>query len=1790
MDVFDLRETLISKYQDYVRSFIRTRNKRIQDLVDKELKEGLLWPRPLVQLNPFFECGKSIPELVDEKILSEECKRIFRIGKTASSEGSILSLHRHQEEAIRVASPRTTAEPGDNYVLTTGTGSGKSLSYIIPIVDYCLRVGARNKRTKAIIIYPMNALANSQMGEVEKFLVAGYPEGKQPVSFARYTGQESDEDRDKIQDNPPDILLTNYVMMELILTRNEEHRIIRAAQNLRFLVLDELHTYRGRQGADVGMLVRRIREDLHANSVQHIGTSATIAGAETFAAQQTEVAEMASALFGSTVKPEHVIGEYLRRYTIDSDISSDFFKSNLKQAVLSGLTAEEQSSPDHFRRNPLAAWIEAIFGLTKENGSERKRRATPLPVRGQGGAAENLAQDTQLNPGDSPLTEETCASAIEAILMAGYSLRDPSSNLPIFAFRVHQFLSRGDTVYASLGFEDSRNLTVHAQQFVPGTDKAHLLFPLEFCRECGQEYYRINAFFDKRGKDGKPLAGARCVSVLPRSTNDWMAGAKDNKGTPGYLLISSDLDVAWPDDQDQMLKRVPEDWLETGDDQQLRIAGNRRDWLPRKVTLAPTGISTEDGVPAWFLSQPFRFCPCCGVSYDPRQQSDKAKLGTLGIDRRSTATTILTLTAVRALREQDSTVLERDARKVLSFSDNRQDASLQSGHFNDFVEVGLLRGAIYSAAAKAGAPGLRHDELTQKVFESLNLEFRDFAQKPEAKFADRNNTIRALQNLLGYLLYRDLRRGWRIVAPNLEQCGLLLIGYESLNELCAANEEWQSVEVGEKPVTVHSALRTATPEIRERISHALLDYLRRELVLKADYLDPTYQERIRQQSGQYLVPPWAIDEDETRLDVAAFAYPRAKRPGRDYDDHVFISPRGSFANFLCRRGVLSHLPVPPKRNEVADIIPQLFLILEKAGLLQPVLKPEEGDSVAGYQIPASSLIWTAGEGRLALHDPIRMPNLPEGGRPTNEFFVRFYQNEALKTRGIQAREHTAQVPYELRESRERAFANAELPVMFCSPTMELGVDIKRLNVVNLRNVPPTPANYAQRSGRAGRSGQPALVFTYCAGGSQHDQWFFRRPHLMVSGSVSTPRLDMANEDLIRAHVHAIWLGETGARLGRSLREVLDVNGDAPSLAIVPSVRHDLEKVHAQEHSRAKARSVLASVPDLPDSDWWFDGWIDMVLHQTIPEFEKACERWRSLFRSAQNQMLKQNKIRMDASASARDKDEARRLYGEAESQLKLLTEAKNAVQSDFYSYRYFASEAFLPGYSFPRLPLSAYIPGRKRVTGTDEFLSRPRFLGISEFGPRALVYHEGARYRIHKVIMPVREDTTGATLARVKLCGSCGYLHPATSNKIFDKCDHCHRVFDKEDVELPNLFRLENVSTRRVDRISSDEEERLRQGFEIKTGLRWAESRGAPVFRVGSTQLPDETKLTLTYGHTATVWRINYGLNRREDREDRGFWLDVERGYWVASPFEKDDGKPQTEAADPTSAKREKVIPYVEDRKNCLLVEISPVPESKILASLQAALKHAIQVVYQLEDNELAAEPLPDRKNRRQLLFFESAEGGAGVLRLLIDEEQALAEVARKALEICHFSPDGQDLKRAPRAREDCEAACYDCLLSYTNQGDHASIDRHAIRDFLLRLAKATVRRSSASEAPEDQYARLRAACESGLEKEWLEFIDKNRFRLPTHAQRRDPIVGSRPDFTYDLPGSHVAIYVDGPVHDFPERAARDVEIRERMEDNGWLVIRFHHAEEWLTITQSYPSVFGAHSGSDRPSGTGGHS
>jgi ATP-dependent helicase YprA (DUF1998 family) len=294
MDVFQVRDRLIGDYRDFTGSFVDIHDKRIREHVDDRMARGYQWPDPWLSLNPNFASGGTITELVETGLLQPECERIFRL-KDKRPDGPVLRLHKHQREAIEAA--RT----GSSYVLTTGTGSGKSLSYITPAVDRVLAaksLGTYQRGIKAIAVFPMNALANSQLHELQKFLTVGFPDGP-PVRFARYTGQESQEQRAQILANPPDILLTNYVMLELLLTRPRDRGLIEAATGMWFLVLDELHTYRGRQGADVALLVRRLRDACDAPDVQCIGTSATMTTEDDVTEQRIEVARVATTLFGT---------------------------------------------------------------------------------------------------------------------------------------------------------------------------------------------------------------------------------------------------------------------------------------------------------------------------------------------------------------------------------------------------------------------------------------------------------------------------------------------------------------------------------------------------------------------------------------------------------------------------------------------------------------------------------------------------------------------------------------------------------------------------------------------------------------------------------------------------------------------------------------------------------------------------------------------------------------------------------------------------------------------------------------------------------------------------------------------------------------------------------------------------------------------------------------------------------------------------------------------------------------------------------------------------------------------------------------------------------------------------------------------------------------------------------------------------------------------------------------------------------------------------------------------------
>ncbi len=1723
MDVFAFRDRLVDEYGQFSRSFARIRAEDIAAHVSHEYQEERFWPAPMVQLNPSFVPGADIGGLVAEGLLHAECERIFRANKTEDGNtGTALTLHKHQEEALRIA------ERGESYVLTTGTGSGKSLSYFIPIVNHVLRRRAAGeaKRISAIVVYPMNALCNSQMEELKKFLIDGYGEGKELVRFARYTGQEKEGDRTALAANPPDILLTNYVMLELMLTRHAspDPQIVKLAEGLRFLVLDELHTYRGRQGADVAMLVRRVRDRMNPDLLC-VGTSATMASEGTAAERSQVVADVASRLFGAPVKPANVVTETLRRVTTEEPPAD---AAALASAVADGVPMNADYSA--LRCHPIAAWVETTLGLQRQdNRPDGKwvRTSAPKTVL----AAGKLLREASGRPLDE------CCDFLRRFLLLAFSTLDEHRR-PLFAFRLHQFIAGAGDVFTTLEPPGVRYLTLDGQQFRPG-DRDKPLFPVVFCRSCGQEYLPVWAAF----ADRQP------VRITDRELNE--KTAEDDGTIHGYFMP----------DPDSMYdgERYPDEWLETVRDGTQRLRQTFRRYRPVPFCVSTKGDADAHGLAGWVIPGAFRFClnPDCEAVFDGSVRSEISKLSSLSSEGRSSATTVLTVAAMRHLLQESS--LPDSARKLLGFTDNRQDASLQAGHLNDFVMILLLRGALLASLRNQPDGTLTDDVLTHRVFEHLRLSSADYASVPDAKGAKAEGARRALRDVLGYRLYFDLRRGWRFTHPNLEQLGLLSINYSSLEECASDQEEWSKC---------HSLLAAATPTTRQKLLRELLDRMRRELCIKTIYLDGDHMEQVRNRSYAELREPWGL-ADEERLMTSAAMIPRPKRTSdRIVARTMYLSHRSAFGRRV--RATLG-AKITVDEGGYNDIVDHMLKVLGTYGLVEKF--DIEGEK--GYRVPASVIEWRLGS--------------DEQQDNANQFFLDLYDNVAEMLRGddrflhrLQAREHTAQVPQDDRIQREAQFRTAALPILYCSPTMELGVDIKELNTVYMRNVPPTPANYAQRSGRAGRSGQPALVITYCAARSPHDQWFFRKQASMVAGVVNPPSLDLTNEDLIRSHLHAVWLGETGVALGPSVQHVLD-REQTQELPLLDNISAQIDRPAVRRAASARGIAILGMLRDTltpQAAPWYTADWLDHTIRSAHLSLNSAFERWRTLFKATREQMDRSHAIQMNAAADEKTRKDASDRYREASRQQGLLLDGRGTMSSDFYAYRYLASEGFIPGYNFPRLPLLAYIPPRREKIVRDNFLSRPRFLGLSEFGPRSIIYHEGSTYRVRRAILTPRDAESIATsstlpVRRCRLCDSCGYGH-FDDQADHDRCVNCDSKLGGLLTLLDKLYRIDQVSTQRADRITSDEEERQRQGYEMITTLRYAEQDGirrfTPViFKAGETSL-----LTASYGPAATVWRINLGWRRRKNKGQFGFNIDVASGEWS-----RDEQAPEGENDDAPDGKViQRIIPFVEDRRNVLLLRPSETLSDNQITTLAFALKRGIESIFQLEDSELAAEPLPDKDRRNAILFYEAAEGGAGVLTRIATDPQAIRRVAKRALEVCHFtSPSGlwADAAELENTDQGCEAGCYRCLLSYSNQPEHERIDRKdpALISLLCRLVHAdTQTGNAAGVGAEDAYAVLQRLCGSGLERNWLETVRTGGYRLPDRAQPLLMDFSTQPDFAYDQ--TKALIYVDGPHHRDKNVKQMDDTKRRSLRDAGYKVVVFTEDKTgWPKLFASLPFIFG---------------
>ncbi|OSZ72087.1 DEAD/DEAH box helicase [Sphingomonas sp. IBVSS1] len=1608
MNVFELDADLIARYEQFARSFTMIRADDLRNQVDAIYAGGQFWPEPLIGLNPQFLPGEAVSDLVANEVIDPALQDVFALGNPRKP----ISLHKHQEEAL------TKALLKRNYIVTTGTGSGKSLCFFVPIIDRILKArrAGEPRRTRAVVIYPMNALANSQREELEKFIAgSGLDENLRPT-FARYTGQEQDAERRKAAENAPDIILTNFMMLELLMTRQDEldRKVIANMAGLEFLVLDELHTYRGRQGADVAMLVRRVRERMGSKQMLCIGTSATMASGEQDAGRKA-VSAVGSTLFGSPVSPDDVITESLQRRT--DGLPSEAILRNAVQGP------PPVGSAKAFTADPLACWIEMNIGL---EGGETLKRRRPQTLTD---AARKLAATTGLPEAD-------CRKALADRLIAMSELRDERDQA-FMAFKLHRFISGAGNAHATLAPAGERRVSLAAEKYDRAEADARL-YPVFFCRDCGQEVHSVSI-------DATGIVVARPIDVHPRQ-------GRDHDGVQHGFLVpdaAGDLDFAG------QIEDYPDDWIEQTPTGTPRLKSQHRGKHDgRRLHLGVDGHRSDDGLLCWFFPGAFQFCPRC-KSQPPSQARDINKLAGLSAEGRSSATTLIT-SSVLAWMEKQGVPSEAHRRKLLGFTDNRQDAALQSGHFNDFIFVTLLRGAMLRAVRTAGEDGLPPEEFGNALRKALGFdpERKDrreqwMSDPNPVSFAALDEAKKAINRVLAHRLWNDLRRGWRFTNPNLDQLDLIRVDYPGIHFLaddqdaCSGQHRERQTDSERRGFEL---LAQVPNETRREMFQLLFDHMRQGLAVAVDALDANELEAVAMKSRQVLKDPWSISLEEQNYDLNYQTTLVLGTQGGKNDRIVRVSARSMLAKSLAK--LVGGLPL-------VDREPLIEAMLLAAARHQMTREFGAGP-VMGWRLAPGALRLIAGEGK---------PRRGQG----NRFFTELYSDVAARLASpgglpisFEAREHTAQVDALLRELRECRFRYGDsdrqrmeemagekrvlaekrdfLPLLYCSPTMELGVDISQLNVVYLRNAPPTPANYAQRAGRAGRSGQAALVVTYCAAQSPHDQYYFARRTDLVAGIVKAPAIDLLNPDLLTSHVHAEWLAAAGEGLGTSIPENLDMEKD--ELPICDRLKTAFAVATSDAEAQARAERVVASALPREGSVQIGEPASFVAARWSVAAagIDHAFDRWRGLYKSAHEERRAASALGDRPGLSVKQRQEARSRYYSADKQVELLASGVSSASSDFYAYRYLATEGFLPGYNFPRLPLYAFVDGDKGST----VLQRPRFLALAEFGPNSLVYHEGKAYRCNRAKLRPGTLTKDNQLdtQTMRCCQACGAAH---SNETQERCVVCNESLTEEG-RLSKLYRIENVDALPGARITANDEDRQRRGFELRTVFEWDPARQSTLL-LKTDQGP---LAAIRYGPQTKLSRVNLGLRRRAEPASTGFDIDTITGKWLKNEAQGDD-----EGADPAGARRQSIVPLVEDTKNALLLKFDRLVEldKAQMATLQHALVRAIETEHVLEAGELLGEPLPTRDNRRALLFYEASEGGAGVLKRLMDGPERWQRLAAVALELMHYQEDEHG--ELVDSSDACVAGCYRCLLSYYNQPDHEMIDRRdpAVLAVLAQLA-----------------------------------------------------------------------------------------------------------------------------------------
>jgi len=1734
MNIFNALDKVRETYRQYVFTFQKFRNPVIKRWVDSKLTQGgLLWKDPYVELNQRFEMGATLNQLIDEGLLHEKTREVFTYRDGDEITDKPVKLYKHQEQAIR-----SILEQKQNTIITTGTGSGKSFCFGIPIINECLRLKAEGKEgIKAILVYPMNALANSQYFDFAERLkdtdltIAMYTGDTHmsPATARAFYMEATGRDkpfpcellsREEIQANPPDILLTNYVMLEYILIKHEDSVLFPVKNKglLQFLVLDEIHSYAGQKGADVACLVRRLKQRTGtAETLRCIGTSATVQGGEGEKEEEI-IAKFAQDMFGEAFNPEAVIGETLKRLVFPPAKTLPE-KVQVSDELVARFVGEMETA------KPLT---EALLGHQIEDSLDSSKLGELLweqqtvqflySTLTQDAASLSAIAAEYQKTHRPEATEDEVHNELKAALLLGSIAKievDGKEEL-LFISKVHEFFSQGRTITSCItqkGPHLNDKGENRCNQCMSISKEDIHTFPLTFCRSCGQEYYGI--YYNDQNQ------------VSPRNIDDF-----EEDGTNAYLVKGKLADVE---------ASLPEEWFTP---KTKEVRKNYLEQKPRNILYCPycntldADCSCENKVEVVLVPHPFLNCVECGVHYD-RKPREFNKLFTFGSIGRSTGTDVLISEIISHLDE--------DERKLIAFSDSRQDTALQAAHLTNLHKRVQFRRNIYQMLIDYGhieesTDGMPLEDVGDNLFETLTKNNALPKLKTDKKtYGQRSTRIEeAYRNYLTYCTILDLAEPKQRNQQNLEQVGLLKVRYSGVDEFANDEEAWITIPI----------LRKLSPERRRDYLNGLFDVIRRQLAIDHNFLDNF---RFKKEVLSKLSPiedDWLIHDDSGTFRRIGYSdILDTKTPG--WTIRRITWPRSKHVLWTRRTLAVDN-------EKAIEIVDKLFEKLEQVDYLTKMKVTQFGKTIGRalqFNHEKIELVACQDSTRYVCKKCSTVSNQPgfnqcigancsalkEQDFSTN-YFRAIYTIPKEKMAPIQASEHSGQLDGEYRQTLEINFRspNHPLNVLVCTPTLELGIDIGDLSAVYMRNVPPNPSNYSQRAGRAGRRGQPSLITTFCGVGSSrgpHDQYFYRFPNKIIAGRITSPRFMLDNENLIRRHLRSIVMGSIRdeVKFLDGFGKIIDID-DEENLSMYSGFQEQLNNAVQRNRSAYVQEANAVFAPELSMFPWLTENVIENEIDNFLDELDNVIETWRHEY----------IRLEKDASFLSKKKFKEGPSHEVVRRENALLHRMKNMREGkgDYYTLRYFQSHGFLPNYGFPTSnQILSFEYSEKQA-------NRDTIIALSEFAPGNTIYYDGKTYQI-QYADPVTEQQKPVTETFI-VCDKCESLLKGAEAQTADACPSC--TIEYETQPLTNAIIMPNMVAYHPRAITSDDEERRRLGYDINSY--YTPSSNTTMVEYQSQDR--ELTVSLEYDHNGLVTTMNTGTRKQaKDNQDQGFNLCLACNRWL---FGEDtierhtslDERKNTCSKNATSEQiLRDVILFTESHHDAITLRMEKAEGIENPEAYYATLKHAImqglRLTFSLDENELEGMIKTGPDDDWEIVVYEIAEGGTGALAGFTERPRFI-EVLHTALELMH--DDGVDA---------CDAACYECLLSYYNQREHNLIDRKLMMDDLKKLLDSEGSRLDGT--TNEHLVELLTDCDSELEKRVLRLIHRAGIPLPDEGQKiiydgEAPI--AKPDFYYSK--GNLTVFVDGPPHDLDYQQKEDEHKRAKLKELGYRLHVIHHA------------------------------